>query len=305
MRSPRLVVEALEDRTVPSGLGLGAPESTSAANAPLHDVAARDLTPTPGGSPSTARDAGAEVNLGIVLQATARVPAPGPDILVAQPPLPAGNNSLVAIAPSRPLPAPRPITVFSPGSSGTQAVGEISGRVAPEDLNGQAGVARQIVYLDLNRNGVRDEHEPATVTDHRGAFHFGGLPLGTYVVRQVVRRPRAEPDATPGHPVTLAPGRWTATLQHLRRSAHGLTLSPAVPEDEIESDEPEELLQFLPVGEELGMSHWKGRLGVLFSEAAPPDVRFAEPGAALAACFLWMTADLGRRDRQGPKRPGL
>src|SRR5262249_50661641 len=77
----------------------------------------------------------------------------------------------------------QPHASFCDLASGTSASGTIVGRVFA-DLNGdgvqdcqETGLEGQTVYLDLNRNGVWDEGEPATVTDANGDYCFTGLEL--------------------------------------------------------------------------------------------------------------------------------
>ena len=82
------------------------------------------------------------------------------------------------------------------GDGAPQTVGEISG-VVFQDLNGngkqdegERGLPGQLVFLDLNDNGVFDPSEPFMITDARGQYLFGGLPLNRYHVRQDLRQIR-------------------------------------------------------------------------------------------------------------------
>jgi hypothetical protein len=74
------------------------------------------------------------------------------------------------------------------------ATAEIRG-VLWNDLNGDGicqegeagvGLPGRIVYLDLNRNGIRDDGEPSAVTGDDGAYAFTGLAAGTYYANQVL-----------------------------------------------------------------------------------------------------------------------
>ena len=59
------------------------------------------------------------------------------------------------------------------------------------------------VYLDDNDNGLLDDGERATVTNTRGRYSFGGLPAGTYNVRQEV--PFGLRNTTGGEGPTVTP----------------------------------------------------------------------------------------------------
>ncbi|MFN7802788.1 MAG: hypothetical protein ACK5TO_02165, partial [Planctomycetaceae bacterium] len=64
------------------------------------------------------------------------------------------------------------------------------------------------VYVDLNRNGVRDADEPTTTSNERGEFDFPGLPAGEYVVRSVPLEPWiVREGATPWRGTPVAPLR--------------------------------------------------------------------------------------------------
>jgi hypothetical protein len=51
---------------------------------------------------------------------------------------------------------------------------------------GEPGVPGMIVYLDQNNNGAMDPGEQSTTTDEQGEYLFNGLPVGEYVVREVI-----------------------------------------------------------------------------------------------------------------------
>ncbi|MFO0808744.1 MAG: carboxypeptidase-like regulatory domain-containing protein [Gemmataceae bacterium] len=76
---------------------------------------------------------------------------------------------------------------WAPGPRQTVTTGSISGNV----LNSTTGepVAGEVIYIDLNSNGVRDADEPFTTTDGNGNFTFAGLATGSnapafYRIRQ-------------------------------------------------------------------------------------------------------------------------
>ena len=133
-----------------------------------------------------------------------------------QPPAPEVVPALLSAA--RPLPttdaeALRPIrNVLYPETSrpsGSERVpageGSITGRVFEDDNGngvpdpGERGLAGQTVYLDLNGDGMYQPGEPTAVTDSQGEYVFTGLPLDTYVVRQVIweRLEQTYPAMTP------------------------------------------------------------------------------------------------------------
>jgi hypothetical protein len=70
----------------------------------------------------------------------------------------------------------------------TEAPGEIHGRIFDDPKAvGQITadtipLSGQIVFLDTNRNGIRDPGEKWTVTNDKGEFSFTGLPVGQYRV---------------------------------------------------------------------------------------------------------------------------
>ena len=49
---------------------------------------------------------------------------------------------------------------------------------------GEAGLEGQVVYLDLNNDGVLDSGDRSTVSDAQGNYTFTGLTPGSYVVRE-------------------------------------------------------------------------------------------------------------------------
>jgi len=72
------------------------------------------------------------------------------------------------------------------------------------ERNETAGVVGALVYVDLNRNGLRDRFEPfdRSVAPN-GAWAIGGLAPGTYVIRQVPPPGYAQTTPTSAHVVTL------------------------------------------------------------------------------------------------------
>lgn len=53
---------------------------------------------------------------------------------------------------------------------------------------GDTGIAKRLIYVDLNRDGVLDGDEPSCYTNARGRYNFGMLTSGTYIVRELVPR---------------------------------------------------------------------------------------------------------------------
>ena len=43
------------------------------------------------------------------------------------------------------------------------------------------------IYLDLNKNGVKDPAEPESVTDQKGEFYFTGMDSGTYTIAEIMK----------------------------------------------------------------------------------------------------------------------
>ncbi len=48
----------------------------------------------------------------------------------------------------------------------------------------ERGLEDVVVYIDANDNGIREEHEISTTTNHGGFYLFTRLPQGDYVIRQ-------------------------------------------------------------------------------------------------------------------------
>ena len=77
---------------------------------------------------------------------------------------------------------------------GNQALpGEISGSKW-HDLNGngdrdpdEPGLEGWTIYLDTNENGELDEDERSTVTDENGEYVFDNVPIGRYIVAEVLQ----------------------------------------------------------------------------------------------------------------------
>jgi hypothetical protein len=80
------------------------------------------------------------------------------------------------------------------GEPSAPVFGQIAGHVF-EDLdldgmrdNGEAGIRKARVYLDLNSNGRRDRSEPLKETAADGSYDFAGLPSGIYAVRRIAAK---------------------------------------------------------------------------------------------------------------------
>lgn len=106
-----------------------------------------------------------------------------------------------------------PITgdfLFSTFGGGNRIV-TIQGFTAPEPP--EPGLAEWIIYVDMNRNGQRDEGERFTKTDTKGNYSFTGLTPGTYLIAEefqpgwVQTAPTAQT-----YEVTVASGQTVANL---------------------------------------------------------------------------------------------
>jgi hypothetical protein len=89
----------------------------------------------------------------------------------------------------RPLPGD---FAFMISADPAQPLGSVSGKVF-EDYNGdglqatnEPGLANQIVYIDLNGNGILDENDLWTRTNEKGEYRIQGLTPGVYHVRQAL-----------------------------------------------------------------------------------------------------------------------
>jgi hypothetical protein len=97
--------------------------------------------------------------------------------------------------------------VLVPALVGTES---ISGTVFQDNNgdgvfdSGDLPLAGQTIYLDTNNNGVLDAGEPSTVTSANGNYLFSNVPIGSYVIRQVV--PAGEVQLQPGAGITPAGG---------------------------------------------------------------------------------------------------
>lgn len=87
---------------------------------------------------------------------------------------------------------------FSPISEQAQAIAQILSTSISgfkfNDLNGngvfdggEPKLPGWTIYIDANDNGVLDPGETQTVTDGAGNYSFAALPLGTYVIREVLQ----------------------------------------------------------------------------------------------------------------------
>lgn len=72
---------------------------------------------------------------------------------------------------------------------------------------GEAPLSKWNVYIDADKDGVRDAGEPSTFTNGNGYYQFSNLPQGTYTVREV-QQPGWRQTAPAGgaHVVTVGPG---------------------------------------------------------------------------------------------------
>lgn len=112
-----------------------------------------------------------------------------------------------------------------------EVLGEISGHVFL-DLNGngkqddgEPGLRGQRVFLDQNDNGIPDESEPTVETDGNGRYHFSGLQLTRYRVRQDLRNRRilqTEPEKNAAHEIEL-----TIDINSIPNVDFGAKLLPA------------------------------------------------------------------------------
>lgn len=87
-----------------------------------------------------------------------------------------------------------------------------------EDGNGtrngaEAGVANVMVYLDINRNGLRDVAEPAAITGSQGDYGLANLRPGSYSVRIDTATIPAGFGFTTAHPLAI-------TLSHRQNYIH-------------------------------------------------------------------------------------
>jgi hypothetical protein len=86
---------------------------------------------------------------------------------------------------------------------------------------GEPPVARRVIWLDLNGNGLRDADEGFQRTDNSGGYRFAGLAAGTYHVRQEL--PPGIVTTTPPADLTLAAGQ---ALTGVDLGAHAPDTSP-------------------------------------------------------------------------------
>jgi formylglycine-generating enzyme required for sulfatase activity len=101
-----------------------------------------------------------------------------------------------------------PVAEEEPGPRGGFVFHDFRGDGQFDDWQEDAPLEGLEVYVDLNRNGVRDADEPTTTSDERGEFDFPGLPAGEYVVRSVPLGPWiVREGATPWRVTPVAPLR--------------------------------------------------------------------------------------------------
>lgn len=166
----------------------GSPPSTSSPpSAPLPP----SLTPVPNlpapvGSPTTPAGvpAASSTTTGVIEL------VPSPDLVLL------ASSAVLVVPTSEAVPAavrytgqggPPPVTPEP--REGQADLGEISGKVWHDrygnelEDKGEGRLEGQIVYLDLNDNGLLDPNEPWAVTDRNGEFRFAPLGPGKYTVR--------------------------------------------------------------------------------------------------------------------------
>jgi chitinase len=80
---------------------------------------------------------------------------------------------------------------------------EVTGRVFDDTTS--KGVAGQVVFLDLNGDGLLDGNEPGTITAGDGLYRFHNLPAGSYTVALVSKTGWSQISADPQ--VMLATGQ--------------------------------------------------------------------------------------------------
>ncbi|MCA9185751.1 MAG: VCBS repeat-containing protein [Planctomycetales bacterium] len=74
-----------------------------------------------------------------------------------------------------------------------------------EFAEGEPGIGDVTIYVDLDNNGVLDIGEPSAVTDAAGNYTIGGLPPGTFIVREIAPDSFAPSFPAAGyHVVTIA-----------------------------------------------------------------------------------------------------
>ena len=126
-------------------------------------------------------------------------------------------------------PNPTPLTVGN-GTNATNlsfgnvlVTGSISG-VKFNDFNangrldpGEPPLANSQIYLDLNNNSLLDSSEPFTFSDFQGNYSFRNIPVGSYVLREVV---------PPGFIQTTGPAVVTVSTENRASSIDLLTGDP-------------------------------------------------------------------------------
>lgn len=85
----------------------------------------------------------------------------------------------------------------------------VNGRLDP----GEPPIPNAQIYIDLNNNSRLEPNEPSTVTDSQGNYSFRNIPVGTYVLREVV--PPGFLPTTPPAVVTVTSGPTASSLDPL------------------------------------------------------------------------------------------
>lgn len=132
------------------------------------------------------------------------VQRPADPFTLFQPPRPEPVQRQLPVRFPEPKAAPSLTLLSASEDRADRKRGEVSGLVF-DDANGdgvreegEAGLAGQRVFLDLNCNGLLDDDEPVMDTNEDGRYLFSGLALDRYHVRQV-RRPARVVQTAPEH----------------------------------------------------------------------------------------------------------
>ena len=94
--------------------------------------------------------------------------------------------------------------------------GSVAGQVA-------GSTAGETVYLDANNNGLLDPTELSTTTDNTGSYQFSNVPVGAYIVRQVLPSGIAQtlPAKGYGLHITVTPGETLTNQNFVDRPSGG------------------------------------------------------------------------------------
>jgi SdrD B-like domain len=82
--------------------------------------------------------------------------------------------------------------------------------------DGEVGLGRRVVYVDLNNNRRIDDIEPIADTDSRGRYRINEIPVGTYSVRLLNQEGWRNTSPLSGtHTVSITPGNNAPNRQFL------------------------------------------------------------------------------------------